>query len=104
VGKTHRENYAAPPRRRYDGPFFVTGHAVDQFRERVVPQFTTGRARVELLILAASAQRTDRRTGTGDEVWVATDGAPIRFVVRDERGSRVCLTVLPAEEELAGGD
>ena len=96
MGRTHR-NAAHQEVRRSSGPsnFFVTGHAFDQFYERVAPGLTPGRAKTECLIVARTARRTDNRTGTGDEIWVATNGTPVEFVVRrDPNGNRTCLTVL----------
>jgi hypothetical protein len=98
VGKSHKSAAHGGPKRRHDGPFFISGHAFDQFRERICPQLSPGRARVECMIISRTAERTQGRTGTGDEIWCATDGAPIRFVVRDDAGARICLTVLAPED------
>ena len=74
-----------------------------------MPALSLPRVRIEAKILARSAQRTEARTPAGQEVWVATDGEPVRFIVkRDGDGRRTCVTVLaPAkvgETEMVGGD
>ena len=81
-------------------PFEVTEHAVQRFRERVAALSSFARASHEVANLARTARRTDERTAAGEEVWIATDGAPIRFVVKSaERGRRICVSVLEALEE-----
>lgn len=80
-------------------PFGLSDHAIEQLRDRVIPQFTIARCWVEAKILARTATRTERRTGDGCEIWIATNGAPVRFIVRNEQGRRTCVTVLaPAAE------
>lgn len=100
MSRTHRRTGSvnAHPK-TYGAPFAVTSHAIDQFRARVAPGLTVGKARAEAIILSRSAKRSEDRTGAGDEIWVATDGAPVRFVVRLSEGKRVCVTVLGAETE-----
>lgn len=84
-------------------PFTVTAHAVDRFAARVVGNWPHAMARRELEALARSARRTEDRTPLGDEVWEATDGDPVRFVVKMDAqlGHRVCVTLL--ESRHVGG-
>lgn len=84
----------------------MSDHAIEQLRDRHMPSFSIARASVEARILSMTAKRTGVHTGCGDEVWIATDGAPIQFVVKpDGHGGRICVTVLPGvaktEEESA---
>lgn len=96
MGRTHRgsasRTFKRPSR---DGAFGITDYAVEQLRQRHMPSFTFDRVRVEAKILAATARRTDRRAPDGAEIWEATDGYPIAFVVKNDQGRRVCVTVLP---------
>jgi hypothetical protein len=94
VSRTHRQGHQRHLRAPHGLPFAITEHAVETLRARVMPQLTYGRVQVEARILARSAQKTERATGCGDEIWIATDGQPIRFVVKNEGGKRVCVTVL----------
>lgn len=99
MGKTRKKTHAPPfmQGRRHDGAAFVLSHnALERFRERVCPQFSIGRARYEARALVASAVKTPNNI-RGDEVWLATNGAPVRFIVRNEGGRRTCVTVLAAQ-------
>ena len=99
MGRSHRHtgSGAAKPK-TYGAPFAITNHAIEQFRDRVAPGLTIGKARHEAIILSRSATRTEDRTGAGEELWVATDGAPVRFVVKTDGGRRVCVTILAPME------
>lgn len=100
MSRTHRRARGQRRRLAPGAPFGLSDHAVDQFRARVAPQLTIARCWVEAKILARSAQRTEHRTPTGSEIWIATDGEAVRFVVnRDADGRRTCVTVLgPAKD------
>jgi hypothetical protein len=89
------------PHADVDGlPFTLTRHAVEQFRARICPALAISHARRELRTLAKTAKRTDHRTWRGGWIWIAVDGAPVRFVVQDDPHGRVCTTVFaPTEEE-----
>jgi|SRR5579875_120239 len=101
MSRTHRSRHTGPQSRRHPGlPFAFSDHAIEQLRQRHMPSFTIARTRVEARILSASARRTDAKTASGDDVWIATDGAAIQFVVKDDgRGGRICVTVLPGVAE-----
>ena len=76
-------------------PFVVSEHAIIRFRERIAPLQSFLRARHEVEFLASTSKKTEDRTPGGEEVWEASDGAPIRFIVRrDHRGPAVCVSVL----------
>jgi hypothetical protein len=88
-----------PSQRGAKSAFYITEHAIDRFRERVAPGLSPTHAKRECILLARGAKRTDEKSSHGDEVWVAQDGAPVRFVVKtDEQGMRVCATVLGPED------
>lgn len=88
------------PAKAHTTPFYVTAHAIDRFRERMCPGFSFGQARRELLVLSMSAKRTEDRTRRGAEIWMATDGAALRFIVQRSSASRICVTIcLPLEAE-----
>lgn len=101
---SRRPGYAAMDGRRasghcYSGPFFISWHAAERFRERVAPGLTVTHARAEAVALARSARKTDMKSPRGDDIWIATDGAPVRFIVRkDPRVGLICATVLGADD------
>jgi hypothetical protein len=86
------------PNPRNEGlPFELTAHAVDRFREHVAALESFARASHELAAIARTAKRTEHRTGSGAEIWQATDGDPFLFVVKNaEGGRRICVSVLPS--------
>jgi hypothetical protein len=77
----------------------LTSHAIDRFQEYVMPSSSRGRARAEAIAVSMSARRTEERTALGQDVWVATDGVKVRFVVKLDGSARICVTCLrPAED------
>jgi hypothetical protein len=74
----------------------MTSHAIERFREYVMPSSPYGRARSEAIAVSMSSRKTGQRTPVGDEVWEASDGVKVRFVVKRDGGAKVCVTVLMA--------
>jgi hypothetical protein len=97
-----------PSRRDYREealPFRLTEHAAEQFRDRILgPSWSLHFATKELRSLARTAAKTDFRGRHGEEVWFATDGAPVRFVVKVDGGERICVTVLAPLAPATVGD
>lgn len=95
VSRTDRPRSHQPPVPA--GAFALTEHALEQLRARHMPALNERHVRFEAKILARTARRTENRTPRGEEIWVATDGYPIEFVVKNDQGRRVCVTVLPRD-------
>lgn len=96
MGKTRRrdpEVFAAPMREDTGAPFEITRHAAERFQQRIAG-LPLGAAWKELNVLAMSARKTGATTRMGDEIWEATDGAPLRFVVKKDGSRRICVTLL----------
>jgi hypothetical protein len=104
------EDRSAPPRRSAQGStggaFHITSHAAARFRERVAPGLNYYGARLECIALSKSAVRTPRRTRSGDEVWVASDGAPVQFIIKVDPEYRlpVCCTVFGPDDHIDEAD
>lgn len=99
MGRSHRRTGSIDARPKTHGAAFgLTAHAIEQFRDRVAPGLTLGAARMEAIVLSRSAVHRGDHTGEGAEIWIATDGAPVRFVVRNSGGRRVCVTVLGPDD------
>jgi hypothetical protein len=96
MGKTRRktpDDLLAPPKPDSGLPFEITYHAIKRFQSRIAGMPFHAAAR-ELEILACTAKRTGGRTRHGDELWEATNGDRIRFVVKRDGSRRICPTVL----------
>lgn len=91
--KTEEDCYAAPKRVDTGLPFELTLHALERFRDRMAG-VSLAAARHEMKIIARSAKRTESRTRHGDDIWVATNGDPIRFVIKRDGSRRICVTTL----------
>jgi len=111
MSRSHREEDSAadrspPPRRSAQGTtggaFHVTSHAAARFRERVAPGLNYYGARLECIALSKSAVNTGRKTARGEQIWEATDGAPVVFIVKTDHAYRlpVAVTVFGANDPI----
>lgn len=85
-----------PATRADVAPWLVTEHAALRYQERFAPQLSALEARDEVWRLAQDARETGR-SGMGRELWSAFAAPHLVLVVgRDDRGTRVVVTVLDA--------